>query len=137
LIASALLTCRQVSIPKGGSESYAFRGRHAPFPMKFEEHVTTLCAQALAARDEKEVQGILAELRHAVHERIEHVRSYLQASYTAAAGTGSKPQARTWQQVVREITFERDPKKVLHLARELNALLQSNSEPGVRREKSA
>jgi uncharacterized membrane protein YccC len=106
--------------------------------MKFEDQITTLCAQALAAHEEKEVRQILAELRHVVHQRIEHLRSYLQASYRAAARVQTLPAPRrTWQNVVHEITHEPDPKRVLQLTRELNTLLQSaNDVPGCR-EKSA
>lgn len=106
--------------------------------MKFEDQITTLCAQALAAHEEREVRQILGELRHVVHQRIEHLRSYLQASYRAAARVQILPAPRrTWQQVVHEITHEQDPKKVLLLTRELDTLLQRFNEPPGRREKSA
>jgi hypothetical protein len=106
--------------------------------MKFEDQVTNLCAEALAAHDEREVRQILAELRQVVHQRIEHLRSYLQASYRASARAGTLPALqRTWQNVVHEITFERDPNKVLQLTSELNALLQNFNETTKRREKSA
>lgn len=106
--------------------------------MKFEDQVTNLCAEALAAHDEKEVRQLLAELRQVVHQRIEHLRSYLQASYRAAARVQTLPAPqRTWQSVVHEITHERDPKRVLQLTHELNALLQNPNGPTGHREKSA
>lgn len=115
--------------------------------MRFEEQVTTLCAQALAANDGAEVRDILAELRLILHEHIEKLRSGLLAAYSTsiirpgaledarqlvrvesvspakAQHAGEIPH-RTWQQVIHEIARERDYGKVLQLSLELNRFLK-------------
>jgi hypothetical protein len=50
--------------------------------MRFEERVTVLCAQALAANDEIEVRKIFTELRHVLHQHIEQLRGGLLVAYT-------------------------------------------------------
>ena len=103
--------------------------------MRFEEEVMFLCAQAIAVQDEAAVRKILEELRLVLHRRIEHLRSNLPASFPAAtAGTplmvleGGSPR-RTWQDVVHDITIERDPQRAVQLSRELGTLLEATPAP--------
>jgi hypothetical protein len=122
--------------------------------MRFEERVTGLCAQALAASDETEVRKILTELRFMLHQHIEQLRGSLLVAYTESkirlkssepiqrrSGTrveimgpegSAKSQSignhvpRTWQQVVHEIAREKDHDRVLHLSQELSRFLQQS-----------
>jgi len=117
--------------------------------MRFEERITILCAQALAAHDDVEVRQILTELRLSLHQHIEQLRSGLLVAYSSlrrpnphAPNLGVTPPEpaadtreakhmppRTWRQVVREIAHETDHGKATLLCQELNQLLQSHSEP--------
>lgn len=49
--------------------------------MKFEERVTVLCSQAVAADNETEALEILTELRSVLHHHIERLRSGLTVAY--------------------------------------------------------
>lgn len=113
--------------------------------MKLEERITILCAQALAADDEAEVQPILAELRLVLHH-IEQLRSGLLTAFTGSMFRAKSlsdekqqpecPDARlmpsmTWRQVVHEIAAEEDHERAVQLSKELNRLLQSKMQtPG-------
>jgi hypothetical protein len=116
--------------------------------MRFEERVTVLCAQALAANDEIEVREILTELRLALHQHIEQLRGGLLVAYTesmiflkpseliqrryearigimepegsAKSQDAGKDVSRTWQQVVHEIACERNHDRALQLSQELS-----------------
>lgn len=122
--------------------------------MRFEERVTVLCAQALAADDDAQVRKLLAELRLVLHQHIEQLRSSLLVAYATkpmrsaaddlpqrlgitGGGRLTKAQPadlespKTWQQVVREIAGETNHGKALQLSMELTRLLQRHSEsPG-------
>jgi hypothetical protein len=123
--------------------------------MRFEERVTVLCAQALGTDDDVEVGKILAELRLVLHQRIEQLRNGLLVAY---AGPMIRPESlqsarqqprimppivapmspgaaeatpRTWQQVVHEISCEKDLGRAVQLSQELSGLLQRQAEsPG-------
>jgi hypothetical protein len=119
--------------------------------MRFEERVAVLCAQALAAKDDVEVRNLLAELRLALHQHVEELRTGFLAAYTKArsralqsaplpelvhddaAPTTSKlpeePGLRTWRLVVHEIASEKDLSKALQLCQELTSLLQQHVLP--------
>jgi hypothetical protein len=114
--------------------------------MRFEERVTVLCSEALAADDDVQAGKILTELRLVLHQHIEKLRSGLRVAYTTtmirANSVGGKPPhdaesgntaevlprdakpLRPWQQVVHEIAAETDFRKVLRLSLELTRLLQ-------------
>lgn len=122
--------------------------------MCFEEKVTVLCAQALAAHDETEVRRLLAELRLVLHGRIEELRVGLLSAYSASVrrskvvGVGphlrersdeapgsiartldeARTSSRSWQQVVQEIVGEHDQRRALLLTEELNGLLKRHGE---------
>jgi len=123
--------------------------------MRFEERVTVLCAQALATDDDVEVRKILSELRLVLHQRIEQLRNGLLVAYTTSMirsesfqnarqqprimppiGAPMSPDAgeatpRTWQQVVHEISCEKDLGRAVQLSQELSRLLQHHAEsPG-------
>lgn len=128
--------------------------------MRFEEQVTILCDEALAADNTKEVRRILAELRLVLHQHIKDLRSGLLAAYMTSvirpdvrleflehAARLSKPLSaehpssnpdrqaattRTWQQVVHEIACEKDHARTQQLGLELRRLLQghADSSPG-------
>ena len=113
--------------------------------MRFEEQITGLCAQALAAVDESEVQQILTELRRALHEHIRQLRDGLLAAYAKnrirqqpledllrEAGAQDKGRnaietSRTWQQIVHQIAGEEDHNRALQLTLELTRILQQNA----------
>lgn len=119
--------------------------------MRFEERITILCGQALAADDDEQVQKILGELRLVLHYRIERLRSGLLAAYasslipqhaskdisSAVAVKQDCAEAlpgkdtlnyRTWQQVVHEMACENDHRRALRLSHELSRLLQRAAE---------
>lgn len=113
--------------------------------MNFEEQVTSLCAQAVAANDQTEAQRIIAELRSTLHRRIEELRKGLIHSYPLA---GNVPQGiekverkqevrvqleeqdrplnhlRTWIKVAVELAEERSSQKALQLSKELDRMLR-------------
>jgi hypothetical protein len=105
--------------------------------MRFEEQVSVLCAQALAAMDEHEVQQVLTELRRVLHEHIEELRSGLLVAYTSAnmrlreritpgstVELGPARTSKTWEQIVREIARESDHCPARPLGIELRRLLR-------------
>jgi hypothetical protein len=107
--------------------------------MRFERRVTALCAQALAADNDNDVRAILAELRMLLHQHIEQLRNGLLAYPDIATKPAEArqpetvapthlipptPRLRTWQQVVHELTCEKDQDKALQLSQELAYLLQ-------------
>ena len=120
--------------------------------MKFEERVTVLCAQALAADDDAQVRKILAELRLVLRQRIEQLRSGLLAAYTSSLirpesvghepgiappiGAPMSPEAadaknKTWQRIVHAIACETEHGRALQLSQELSGFLQRHAEsPG-------
>jgi hypothetical protein len=117
--------------------------------MRFESRITTLCAQAVAADDEKEVCRILTELRSVLHRHIEQLRNGLLFAYTKAIVSTSsddfsqsdnvnpepvavnddsdKPDPRTWQQVVHELACEENHATALQLSEELGGILQRSA----------
>jgi hypothetical protein len=121
--------------------------------MRFEEQVTVLCADALAADDDAQVGKILTELRLVLHQHIEKLRRGLRVAYTSTmihansvedtpqgrgnAKIGGAPESlptaertlRPWQQVVHEIADETDFRKALRLSLELTRFLQSQTDP--------
>jgi hypothetical protein len=118
--------------------------------MRFEEQVTGLCAQALAAEDDAKARELLGELRTVLHQRIEKLRNGLFAAYPPqvhpasindalrplAAPTRITAQAprthvkapKRWQQVVHAISGETDAGTALRLSLELTGLLQLRTE---------
>lgn len=119
--------------------------------MRFEELVTILCAQALAADNDSEVRKILAELRVVLHQHVDQLRKELLVAYrrslirsesqNAAQQPGTvQPEGpprsqdaevatpRTWQQVVHEIAREKDHGRALQLSQELSRVLQRHAE---------
>lgn len=127
--------------------------------MKFEEQVTGLCAQALAADDDATAQELLSELRVVLHQRIEKLRNGLRAAYptsrvqSAPIDEGAPPRAaqsnipprsarahvkppKKWQQVVHAIAGETDAGTALRLSLKLTGLLQLRGEANPDPEKS-
>jgi hypothetical protein len=110
--------------------------------MRFEGKATILCAQALAADNDKDAHRILAELRFVLHQHIEQLRSGLMIAYwnrilPAAGDDANEPEtfdaiempspmgpSRTWQQLVHELACEKDHARALQLSHELAYLLQ-------------
>jgi hypothetical protein len=96
-----------------------------------------LCARALAAVDESEVQQTLSELRRVLHEHIEELRGGLRAAYTApkisqqAAWNGSQTTAAIWRQIVHQIANENDHQRALQLSIELSRLLRETVNSGM------
>jgi hypothetical protein len=106
--------------------------------MRFEEQVRLLCAQAIAARDEVDVRTTLAELRLVLHQRIELLRSGLQASFPGPLARDETfergSHLRSWQRVVHEFTIEQDPQRAFRLSEELNKILRGSPNSALRRE---
>jgi hypothetical protein len=60
--------------------------------------VKLLCAQALAAQDEGEVQGILAQLHSLVHQRVEELRRDLSSACSPLlAGVGERDRSKDYE----------------------------------------
>jgi hypothetical protein len=60
--------------------------------------VKLLCAQALAAQDEGEVQGILAQLRSLVHRRFEELRRDLSSACSPLlTGVGERDRSKEYE----------------------------------------
>lgn len=73
---------------------------------KFENQVKLLCAQALAAQDEGEVQEILAQLRSLVHQRLEELRRDLSSACSLVlAGVGEPEQSKEYED---KVGFDRE-----------------------------
>lgn len=113
--------------------------------MNFEEQVTSLCAQAVAVKDEGEAQRIIAELRATLHRRIEELRRGLLHSYPLPGNVpqgvetverkevvkapleehgGALNHLRTWIKVALELTEERSSQRALQLSQELDRMLR-------------
>lgn len=115
--------------------------------MDFEEQVTSLCARAIAAKDDAEAQKLIAELQGTLHNRIEELRSGLLRMYRLpstlaqaaekaehaevertvelpAERPGALSFLRTWIKVALEVASERSNPKKLQLRQELDHTLQ-------------
>jgi len=113
--------------------------------MNFEERVTSLCAQAVAATDETEAQQIIVELRATLHRRIEELRKGLIHSYPLPGNVtlrveqverrprargpleergGALNHLRTWIKVALELAEERSGQKALRFSQELDRMLR-------------
>ena len=106
--------------------------------MRFEEQVRLLCARALAAVDDSEVQAALAELRSLLHQHILHLRNGLMAAYAnpkisrQTVPDGREPSTvALWRQIVHEIASEKDHYKALHLSLKLRRLLRETVNLGM------
>jgi hypothetical protein len=58
-----------------GLAVYVRWGGFVAFDITLEYRIRELCAQAVAAQDTDELQPVLAELRHALREHLEQLRS--------------------------------------------------------------
>ena len=118
--------------------------------MRFEEQVTGLCTEALAAEDDAKAREVLGELRSVLHQHIENLRSGLLATYapsrippgsiehatqpriaearSVARGPRSHVKSPKWQQVVHAIAGETDAGTALQLSLKLTGLLQLQTE---------
>jgi hypothetical protein len=54
---------------------YMYRGWLVAFDVTLEQRIRELCAQAVVAQDTAESQPILAELRHALCQHLEQLKS--------------------------------------------------------------
>ena len=61
-------------------------------PLHTETRILTLCAQAIVAKDESDVERTLADLRAALREHIQHAKTALAAQATAIAEIGKSPE---------------------------------------------
>ena len=61
-------------------------GKMQMVPLHTEARILTLCAEAIAAKDESDVERIIADLRAALTEHIQYAKSSLGAQASVIAG---------------------------------------------------